>query len=300
MELDITNNASDKDEKYESQVKDFFSLLKPRVMSLVVFTGFVGILLAPGTIHPFIAFIATLCIALASGAAGAINMWYEVDLDSKMERTKKRPIVMGKVDKKSALEFAIITAFASVFIMAMAVNYLSAFLLLCAILYYVIIYTFWLKRKTPQNIVIGGGAGSFPPLIGWSAVTGNVSMDAIILFLIIFLWTPPHFWALSLYKSDDYQKANIPMLPVVKGNDETRKQILLYSMALFAISIFPFYTGLSGYIYLIGSILLGLRFNYIAIKLYNKYSEDLARKLFRFSLIYLSAIFTLLVIDKMV
>jgi protoheme IX farnesyltransferase len=293
-------SGSDKESfnEIESAIKDYVSLLKPRVMSLVVFTGVAGMYLAPGHIHPFIAFIATFCIAIGSGAAGAINMWYERDIDAIMNRTKNRPIPGKRMLPQSALEFAVVTALASVFLMGILVNFMAAFLLLMAILFYVFIYTVWLKRRTPQNIVIGGAAGAFPPLIGWAAVTGSVSIESLTLFLIIFLWTPPHFWALALYKNEDYTKAGIPMLPVVSGGEETRKQMLIYTMLLFFSSLIPLSIGMFGIIYGVGASLLGVKFVQYAYDLYKEYSEILARKMFKFSLLYLAALFVLMIIDK--
>jgi protoheme IX farnesyltransferase len=267
-------------------------------MSLVVFTGMAGIYLAPGHIHPLIAIIATVCIALGSGAAGGINMWYERDVDALMKRTKNRPIPGNRMYPQSALEFAIVTAAASVFIMAIAVNFVAAFWLLIAILFYVFVYTIWLKRRTPQNIVIGGAAGAFPPIIGWAAVTGSISLQSFSLFLIIFLWTPPHFWSLALYKNEDYTNAGIPMMPVVAGEYETRKQIFFYTALLLASSLFPLSIGMFGLIYAIGATLLGVKFLEYAHNLYKEYSEELARRMFRYSIIYLFALFILMIIDK--
>lgn len=285
---------------FEAQIKDYFALLKPRVMSLVVFTGLAGVFLAPRDIHPVVAFMAVFCIALGSGAAGAINMWYERDVDALMKRTQKRPIPAKRMLPQSALEFAVIAAFISVLIMSLAVNLMAGFLLLSAILFYVFIYTIWLKKRTPQNIVIGGAAGAFPPMIGWAAVTGNVSWESFSLFLIIFMWTPPHFWALALYKNDDYTAANIPMLPVVAGSEETRKQIFIYTLILFLSSIFPFSMDMFGFVYGIGSIVLGVRFIQLTYELYVEYSEELARKIFKYSLLYLSALFSLMIIDRLI
>jgi protoheme IX farnesyltransferase len=296
----VTKPAIENFSDIESQIKDYISLLKPRVMSLVVFTGMAGIYLAPGHIHPLIAIIATLCIALGSGAAGAINMWYERDVDALMKRTKNRPLPGKRMYPQSALEFAIVTAAASVFIMSVAVNFMSGFLLLIAILFYVFIYTIWLKRRTPQNIVIGGAAGAFPPVIGWAAVTGSVSIESISLFMIIFLWTPPHFWSLALYKNDDYKAAGIPMLPVVAGELHTRKMILAYTMVLLASTLFPLSIGMFGLIYGIGAVLLGVKFLEYAHNLYKEYSEELARKMFKYSIMYLFALFILMIIDKAV
>ena len=287
-------------ENIESEIKDYISLLKPRVMSLVVFTGIVGIYLAPGSIHPLIAIMATLCIATGSGAAGAINMWYERDIDAIMQRTKNRPIPAKRMLPSSALEFAVIVAFASVFTMALAVNFMAAFLLFAAILFYVFIYTIWLKRRTPQNIVIGGAAGAFPPMIGWAAVTGNVSLESISLFLIIFLWTPPHFWALALYKNEDYTKADIPMLPVVEGEEYTRKSILIYTVILIASTFLPLSLGMFGIIYMVGMVALNVQFLKLSYNLYKEYSEKLARETFKYSLLYLAGLFLLMIIDRII
>lgn len=284
----------------ESEIKDFFALLKPRVMTLVVFTGVVGIYLAPGHIHPFVAIIATLCIALGSGAAGAINMWYERDVDALMNRTKERPIPAKRIYPQTALEFSIIVAVFSVILMAVAVNWMAAFILLVAILFYVFIYTIWLKRRTPQNIVIGGAAGAFPPMIGWAAVTGNVSIESLLLFLIIFTWTPPHFWSLALYKNEEYKKAGIPMMPVVAGSEATRRLILIYTVALVLISFLPMTIGMMGLVYCIGMAILSAKFLEYSYLLYQEYSEELARKNFKFSLLYLFGLFMLMVVDKAV
>lgn len=283
----------------ESHIKDYISLLKPRVMSLVVFTGLAGIFLAPGEIHPVIALVATFCIALGSGAAGAVNMWYERDVDALMKRTKSRPLPDKRMVPDSAIEFAIVSAFLSVLLMSLAVNLMAGLLLLSAILFYVFIYTVWLKRRTPQNIVIGGAAGAFPPMIGWAAVTGDVSLQSFMLFLIIFLWTPPHFWALALYKNDDYKAASIPMLPVVSGSEETRKQILIYTVILYAVSLLPVAMQMFGVVYGIGAFCLGLYFMKLSKGLYDKYTEELARKTFKFSLLYLALLFLLMIIDRL-
>lgn len=282
----------------ESRIRDYFSLLKPRVMTLVVFTGIAGIYLAPGTIHPMIALIATLCIALGSGASGAINMWYERETDALMERTKLRPLPAGRLNPASAIEFAVIIALASVIVMAVAVNLTSALILAIAILFYVFVYTVWLKRRTPQNIVIGGAAGAFPPMIGWAAVTNSIGIESIILFAIIFVWTPPHFWALSLYKCKDYSKAGIPMLPVVAGEKATRKQILVYSIILVVLSLFPLSYNMAGALYGSAAVLLGGRFLMLAYQLYREYSEATAKLLFKYSILYLFALFVLLMVDK--
>lgn len=284
----------------ESRVRDYMSLLKPRVMSLVVFTGLIGMLMAPGfhQLHPFIACVAIFCIALGSGAAGAVNMWYDRDIDAVMNRTKKRSVPAGRVSAQDALEFAVILSAASVFIMLVAVNVMAAALLLSAILFYVFVYTMWLKRSTPQNIVIGGAAGAFPPMIGWAAVTGSITLESILLFCIIFMWTPPHFWALSLYCNEDYTRANVPMLPVTSGERVTQNHILSYSVALFFTTLLPVAVGMSGVVYLIGASLLGLRFLQLAISVWKHYEIVRARKLFKYSILYLFMLFTVLLIDK--
>ncbi len=286
----------------ESRVRDYVSLLKPRVMSLVVFTGLIGMLLAPGAgeMHPFLACVAIFCIALGSGAAGAINMWYDRDIDAVMNRTKKRSVPAGRVTAQDALEFAVVMSAASVFIMVVAVNLVAAGLLLAAILFYVFIYTMWLKRSTPQNIVIGGAAGAFPPMIGWAAVTGSVSLESILLFCIIFMWTPPHFWALSLYCNEDYTRAKVPMLPVTSGVRVTQNHILTYSIALFFTTLLPVAVGMSGVVYLVGATLLGLRFCQLAFTLWRGYEESKARRMFKYSILYLFMLFSLLLIDKWV
>jgi protoheme IX farnesyltransferase len=276
------------DKTSEARVRDYISLLKPRVMSLVVFTGMAGMFLAPGHIHPLIAIIAILCI----------NMWYDRDIDIIMERTKTRPIPKGIIKPEDALEFGVALAGFSVLVMAFAVNYLSAFILLFAILFYVFIYTIWLKRRTAQNIVIGGAAGAFPPMIGWASVTGSITIEPLLCFLIIFLWTPPHFWALALYKSDDYKLAKIPMLPVVSGKKETKKQIILYSIIMFIASLTPCSIGMAGLLYFVTASLLGALFIHFSIKIYFDENHKLAPAMFGYSILYLFLIFTLLMIDK--
>ena len=275
-------------------------LLKPRVMSLVVFTGLAGVIAAPGVIHPALALIAVLCIAVGSGAAGALNMWYERDVDALMSRTRDRPLPAGRMEPGAALGFGVVLAVASVTVMALGVSGAAALLLALAILFYVVVYTIWLKRRTPQNIVIGGAAGAFPPMIGWAAVTGEVSLVSIALFAIIFMWTPPHFWALALYRADDYAKAGIPMLPVVAGPRETRKQILLYSILMAPISLAPWMLGGAGTIYLAAAAVLGGLFLGCAIALLFDRGLAAARRLFGFSILYLFLLFFALIIDRLV
>lgn len=279
----------------QSTVKDYILLMKPRVMSLVIFTGFVGMWLAPYSVHPFIAVIAVVCIALGAGSAGAINMWYDRDIDSLMKRTQKRPIVRGAIEPDEALSFGLITGFFSVFFMALCVNLLAAFLLLFTIFYYICIYTIWLKRRSIQNIVIGGVSGALPPVIGYAAVSNTISLEPIILFLIIFIWTPPHSWALALFCNDDYKNCKVPMMPAVKGALYTKKQILIYSILLFIVSLMPFFIGMSNVIYLIIAGILGLVFLYYAASLfYDTPDNKQAKRLFAYSIFYLFFIFLLL------
>ena len=240
--------------------RDFFALTKPRVMSLVVFTGLCGLLAAPGHIHPVIGFTAVLCIAIGAGGAGALNMWWEADIDAKMKRTSKRPLPSGRLRPTDARDFGVALSVASVLVMGLVVNWLAGAILALSIVYYAVIYTIWLKPRTPQNIVIGGGAGAFPPLIGWVAVTGDVTLMPVLLFAIIFMWTPPHFWALALFVKTDYANAGIPMLPVVAGEGATRRQILLYSVILLAVSLAPWWIGGTGAIYGAAALVLSAAF----------------------------------------
>jgi protoheme IX farnesyltransferase len=281
-----------------SSARDFFELLKPRVMSLVVFTALAGYLVAPGAIHPVLAAVAILCIAVAAGASGAINMWYDRDIDAVMARTRLRPIPSGRVDPAEALGFGVVLAIGSVVVMALAVNFVAAFLLALSILFYVFVYTAWLKRRTPQNIVIGGAAGAFPPMIGWAVATGDVSLVPIVLFLIIFMWTPPHFWALALFRSGDYAKAGVPMLPVVAGAAETRRQILLYSVLLAPLTLAPWWLGVAGVVYALGAAALGLVFIAGAVRVWRDHSESAAKALFGYSILYLFLVFGLMVLDR--
>ena len=284
----------------ESSLEDFLSLLKPRVMSLAIFTSVCGLLLAPNQIHPFLIFVAILCISIGAGASGAINMWYDQDIDGLMVRTKGRPIPQGKISALDALGFGTILAIISVLVLGLAVNYFAAFLLFFSIFFYIFIYTIWLKRRTPQNIVIGGAAGAFPPVIGWACSTGDISVFPLILFLIIFMSTPPHFWALALYKDIEYSKAKVPMLPVVKGKKITKMQIMIYSMILFAVTTLPFLFEFSGLIYIIAASILNTYFCYLSFRLLKSSDNDelsYAPKLFKFSILYLYCIFSFLVID---
>jgi protoheme IX farnesyltransferase len=284
--------------------RDFLALTKPRVMSLVVFTGLAGLLAAPGSLHPVLGFTAILCIALGAGAAAALNMWYEADLDAKMKRTARRPLPAGRMDRQSALHFGVGLAFFSVILMELATNRVAATALAASILFYVFVYTIWLKRRTPQNIVIGGAAGAFPPLIGWAAVTGNVTLLPILLFLLIFLWTPPHFWALSLFVRSDYAAAGVPMLPVVAGAKVTRQQILLYSLPMSAVAVAPWPLGLAGPFYGIVAAAFSLVFIGIAVQVWRSRETEPARmaaekRLFAFSILYLFAVFGALAADRM-
>lgn len=282
----------------EIALGDFVALLKPRVMSLVVFTGAVGLVLAPGTLQPVLAFVAILCIAVGAGAAGAINMWYDRDIDALMTRTRNRPIPAGRMAPNVALGFGVTLAVAAVSIMALALNGVAAGLLAFTIFFYVVIYSMALKRRTPQNIVIGGAAGAFPPMIGWSAVGGDVTLASVVLFAIIFLWTPPHFWALALYRQNDYDKAGVPMMPVVAGRRSTAWQMFAYTAALLPVTLVPCVIGLSGAIYGAGALALGLLFLVFATSVIRDTGERSARRMFPFSILYLFLIFVLLLVDQ--
>lgn len=278
-------------------VSDYFELLKPRVMSLAIFTAIIGLLLTPNDIHPLLATFSIIAIGAGAGAAGAINMWYDRDIDLIMDRTKSRPIPSGRVKSEEALTLGIVLSIFSIILLFVASNYLAAAFLFISIMFYIFIYTIWLKRYTPQNIVIGGAAGALPPVIGWFAVSQEFSLLPVILFMIIFMWTPPHFWALSLYRSEDYQKAGIPMLPVVKGKKITRKNIILYSLSLIIISPSPWYLGYLGNIYGITSFLLTIIFIYFS---WNVYKGKIGAEpiLFKYSILYLFLLFMIMPIDK--
>jgi protoheme IX farnesyltransferase len=283
--------------------RDLLALTKPRVMSLVVFTGLCGLLVAPAPIHPVLGFTAILCIALGAGAAAALNMWWEADIDALMKRTASRPIPAGRLDRQTALHFGVGLGFFSVLLMGVATNWLAAAILALSILFYVFVYTIWLKRRTPQNIVIGGAAGAFPPVIGWAAATGEITALPLILFALIFLWTPPHFWSLSLFIRSDYARAGVPMLPVVAGAKATRSQILLYTLPMAAAAVAPWPLGLAGPIYGIAAALLGTAFLVLSLRVFaSKATEPAAMKpekqLFAFSILYLFAIFGALVADR--
>ena len=281
---------------------ELFKLMKPRVMSLVIFTCAVGLLTAPNVVSMKEAIIGILLVSLGAGAAGALNMWYESDLDALMTRTCLRPIPTGKVNRNQALILGITLSIISVVSLDYFTNRISAAILLLTILFYVFVYTIWLKRRTPQNIVIGGAAGAFPPVIGWTIATGSISIEPITFFLIIFFWTPSHFWALSLYKSDDYKKAKIPMLPLTNGIESTKVNIFFYSLLMLPVIIFPYVINFVGLAFLIPSLLLTLYYNYMCYELYkykkNKFSPKKAKSIFGFSILYLFLVFVLFLIDK--
>ena len=289
---------------YFSYTKAFFNLMKPRVMSLVIFTCAVGLIIAPVKINFLDATLSLIAVALGSGAAGALNMWYESDLDSVMTRTCLRPIPTGKLTRNQALTFGILSSLISVIVLYMFSNLVAATTLLITILFYVFVYTIWLKRKTPQNIVIGGAAGALPPIIGWAIATSEISLEPIILFLIIFIWTPSHFWALSLYKSEDYRKAKIPMLPITSGIKTTKLNILIYSLILFPIAILPFALNYSGEVYLLLAIALSSYYIFLSYQLFKEKNsikeKKIATKLFAYSIFYLFIIFTSILIDKFI
>ncbi len=285
----------------EASVRDYIALMKPRVMSLVVFTALVGLAIAPGHLHPVMAITSLICIAVGGGAAGALNMWYEGDIDALMSRTANRPIPRERVTPGEALAFGLTLSFFSVVTLGILVNWLSAALLAFTIFFYVVIYTIWLKRWTAQNIVIGGAAGALPPVVAWAAATGSLSAEPILLFLIIFLWTPPHFWALALFRTDDYARANVPMLPVVSGPDATRLQILLYTILLVAVAAAPWPLGYFDGIYGVTSLLLGAGMLWLAIRVYRERTGSAAlratRALFKFSILYLFMLFAVLLLE---
>jgi len=283
-----------------SSAGDFLALMKPRVMSLVVFTGAVGIWLAPGNLHPVLAAVAVLCIAVGSGAAGAINMWYDRDIDAVMTRTAARPIPAGRIAPDDALGFGVLCAIGAVGLMGLASNWLAAGLLAATIAFYVLVYTMWLKRRTPQNIVIGGAAGAFPPVIGWAAVTGTIDVVPLALFALVFFWTPPHFWALALYSSGDYARAGVPMMPVVAGRRATKRQMLAYTLILLPLALAPWALGAAGIVYAAGALALGLVFVAAALRVLGEpdsAGDRAARQMFGFSILYLFMIFGLLVVD---
>jgi protoheme IX farnesyltransferase len=287
----------------EAMVGDYVALLKPRVMSLVIFTALVGMLAAPGHMHPVMAFTSLLCIAVGAGASGALNMWYDRDIDAVMSRTAKRPIPSGRISPSEALTFGLVLAFFSVFVLGTLVNWFAAALLAFTIFFYAVIYTMWLKRWTAQNIVIGGAAGALPPVVGWVAATGSLAVEPWLLFLIIFLWTPPHFWALALYRNEDFVRAKLPMMPVVAGPDSTRLQILLYTVVLVAVAIAPWPLGYFDSAYGIVAVVSGAAMLWCAVQVYRERegaaAERATRNLFTYSLAYLFVLFATLLLDSL-
>jgi heme o synthase len=291
------------------EVGDWIALLKPRVMTLVVFTGVIGLLIAPGHLHPVLAFTAVLCIAVAAGACGAINMWYDRDIDAVMRRTRNRPIPAGRIEPGAALGYGITLAAGSVMMMGLAVNLVAASVLALSIAFYVFVYTMWLKRRTPQNIVIGGAAGAFPPVIGWAAVTGSVDLLPLVLFAIVFFWTPPHFWSLALFANSDYQRAGVPMLPVVAGARETRRQIVIYTLLLVPLSLLPWLIGFSGLVYGVAALVLDAGFIVSVWRVAMDRQDDSgvsltndapAKVAFKYSILYLFVLFAALAVDRLV
>ena len=287
----------------EAAPGDFIALLKPRVMSLVVFTAFVGMVMAPGVPNPLLAIISIAAIAVGAGASGALNMWYDADIDAVMGRTARRPVPAGRVTPGEALGFGLVLSAFSVATLGLMANWTAAALLAFTIFFYAVIYTMWLKRSTPQNIVIGGAAGALPPVVGWAAVTGTVSMESLVLFLIIFLWTPPHFWALALFKSGDYERAGIPMLPNVAGHAATKKQIFIYALLLAASGILPVAAGFASFAYGTVAVILGAGFVWYSWQVLRMPESDAAMKpakaLFGYSLLYLFVLFTALLADRL-
>jgi protoheme IX farnesyltransferase len=283
--------------------RDFFALTKPRVMTLVIFTGLCGLLAAPGSINPILGFTAILCIAMGAGGSAVLNQWWEADIDRGMKRTAQRPLPTGRMRREDARDFGIVMSVASVLIMGVAIHWLAAIILAVAILYYAVIYTMWLKPRTPQNIVIGGGAGAFPPMIGWVAVTGDITLMPVLLFAIIFMWTPPHFWALALFVKTDYENVGIPMMPNVRGEKSTRRQILVYSVLLVPLAATPWFIGGTGPIYGVAALALSLAFLALSIPVAfrEKQADDTMKpekRLFAFSIVYLFALFAVLVVDR--
>lgn len=288
----------------EARVGDYLALLKPRVMSLVVFTALVGMLVAPDGINPLIGLIAIVCIAIGGGASGALNMWYDADIDAIMSRTQNRPIPSGRISSGEALSFGLVLSAFSVSLLGLATNWVAGGLLAFTIFFYAVVYTIWLKRSTPQNIVIGGAAGAFPAMIGWAAVTGTITWESLSLFLIVFLWTPPHFWALALYKQGDYAAAGIPMMPNVAGEASTRRQIFVYSVILAVSAFVPVYLGMAGWIYGLAAAITGAVFVYLSVRILqaptNVDMKKAARRLFTYSLSYLFVLFLMLLVDNFV
>ncbi len=296
---DLSLNRASDFTQAGARVEDYAALLKPRVMSLVVFTGFVGLHLAPGHLHPVLAAVAVLCIAVGAGASGAINMWYDRDIDALMSRTASRPLPAGRMAPGDALGFGCFLAGASIVLMGLAINLMAAALLALTIGFYVFVYTIWLKRRTPQNIVIGGAAGALPPIVGWAAATGDVAPAAVALFALIFFWTPPHFWALSLYRAGDYERAGVPMMPVVAGARSTKLQMLAYTVVLWPCALAPYVLGVAGGVYAAAALVLSAAFTGFAVKVWRDPTHKSARQMFGFSILYLFLLFALLLIDRM-
>jgi len=298
MRLELTGAA------YPSaDVKDYVALLKPRVMSLVVFTALVGIVAAPGTLHPVLAAISLLAIAVGAGASGALNMWYDADIDAVMKRTRHRPIPAGRINADEALAFGMVLSAFSVLVLGLAANWLAAALLAFTIAFYVVVYTMWLKRRTAHNIVIGGAAGALPPVIGWAAMSGSVTLEPLLMFLVIFMWTPPHFWALALFTNGDYERAGVPMMPNVAGAESTRRQILLYAIILAPVGALPWALGFAGPAYGVAAALLGGEFIRRAFVLWRRGAADgnrAAKSLFGFSIAYLFALFAVRMAEAVV
>jgi protoheme IX farnesyltransferase len=284
--------------------RDFYALTKPRVMSLVIFTGLCGLLAAPRTINPILGFTAIFCIAIGAGGAAALNQWWEADLDAGMKRTRSRPLPAGRMEKHSARDFGVALSATSVLVMGLAISWLTAAILAVSILYYAVVYTIWLKPRTPQNIVIGGGAGAFPPMIGWVAATGHITLMPVLLFAIIFMWTPPHFWSLALFVQSDYAKVGIPMMPVVAGEKSTRRQILAYTLLLLPLSMVPWWIGGTGAIYGVAAAVLSTLFLLCAIPVALRQRDGVddamkpERRMFKFSILYLFLLFGALVADR--
>ena len=285
-------------------VGDFFALMKPRVMSLVIFTAFVGMVVAPVHSHPVLVAISLMCIAVGAGASGALNMWYDADIDAIMSRTRARPIPAGRMSREEAFAFGMTLSVGSVLVLGLVANWLAAGLLAFTIFFYVVVYTMWLKRSTPQNIVIGGASGALPPMVGWVAMTGSVSVESVLLFLLIFMWTPPHFWALSLFKTGDYERAGVPMLPVVAGRRSTRRHIFAYSLALAPIGVLPVVFGLAGLVYGVVAAAMGAAFVALAFAVLRAGDDAVAEKkaalrLFTFSIVYLFSLFATLMVEHL-
>lgn len=294
------NVSADAGAFYAPSVGDFWSLLKPRVMSLVIFTGFAGMYLAPGYVHPLVFIISLFAIAAGAGASGAINQWYDRDIDAVMERTQSRPIPSGAMDPAEALTMGLVVSALSVLVLGLAANWLAAGLLAFTIFFYGVVYTIWLKRRTPQNIVIGGAAGALPPVIGWAAVSNSLAIEPLVLFALIFMWTPPHFWALALFRNDDYTRANVPMLPVIAGEAETRKQILIYAVLLAPLGVVPALIGMASPVYGVVAAVGGAVFVRMSWQLFRSGDHAVAKRLFGFSILYLFVLFLALVADQAV